>query len=51
VTDHKGHNIGDNIATTAGQVFHRRAMILKKKIDASLGEAQLFSEELSEIED
>jgi hypothetical protein len=26
-------------------------MILKKKIDASTGEAQLFTEELSEIEE
>lgn len=51
MTDHKGHNIADNVPNTTVQVFHRRAMILKKKIDASLGEANLFSEELSEIED
>jgi len=33
------------------QMFQRRAQILKKKIDASSGETEIFADELNEIED
>ena len=32
-------------------MFQKRAQILKKKIDASRGETDIFSDELAEIED
>ena len=33
------------------KVFQRRAQILKKKIDASTGETEIFAEELEGIEE
>ena len=49
--DHKGHVISDKGETKQVQVFQKRAQILKKKIDASRGETDIFSDELAEIED
>jgi len=51
VADHKGHRISDMSDNKNIKVFQRRAQILKKKIDASSGETEIFSEELQEIED
>ena len=51
VMDHKGHVISDKGETKQVQVFQKRAQILKKKIDASRGETDIFSDELAEIED
>jgi len=51
VADHKGHRVSDIGETRTVKVFQRRAQILKKKIDASVGETEIFSEELQEIED
>lgn len=51
MTDHKGHNICDMIESQQVQMFQRRAQILKKKIDASSGETEIFADELNEIED
>ena len=51
VMDHKGHSISDKGETKMVQVFQRRAQILKKKIDASKGETEIFAEELAEIEE
>jgi len=49
VSDHKGHRICDKGEPQNVQIFQRRAQILKKKIDASMGETKIFSEELAEI--
>lgn len=51
VADHKGHRVGDIGESKNIKLFQRRAQILKKKIDASAGETEMFSEELQEIED
>jgi len=51
VSDHKGHNICDKVESQQVQVFQRRAQILKKKIDASSAETEIFADELDEIED
>jgi len=51
VADHKGHRVSDGCDNKSIKVFQRRAQILKKKIDASAGETEIFSEELQEIED
>ena len=49
--DHKGHSISDKAENKQVHAFQRRAQILKKKIDASRGETEIFAEELAEIED
>lgn len=51
VADHKGHRIADMGENKSVKHFQRRAQILKKKIDASMGETEIFSEELEAIED
>lgn len=51
IADHKGHRIGDSGENRNIKMFQRRAQILKKKIDASVGETEVFSEELREIEE
>jgi len=51
VHDHKGHRVGDVGENKNVKVFQRRAQILKKKIDASQGETEIFTEELEAIED
>ena len=51
VADHKGHRVSDMCDNKNVKMFQRRAQILKKKIDTSVGETEIFSEELQEIEE
>jgi hypothetical protein len=51
VADHKGHRVGDVGENKNVKVFQKRAQIFKKKIDVSRGETEIFSDELSEIEE
>jgi hypothetical protein len=46
INDHKGHRVGDIGEGQNVKVFQKRAQILKKKIDASVGETEIFAEEL-----
>ena len=41
-------DVGENKSV---KVFQRRAQILKKKLEASVGETEVFTEELQEIEE
>ena len=51
MADHKGHRVGDVGENKSVKVFQKRAQIFKKKIDVSRGETEIFSDELSEIEE
>ncbi len=51
MADHKGHRVGDVGENKNVKVFQKRAQIFKKKIDVSRGETEIFSDELSEIEE
>lgn len=51
IADHKGHRVGDVGDNKNVKVFQKRAQILKKKIDASSGETEIFTEELEAIEE
>ena len=49
--NNKSHTIGDQVESQHIQIFHRRAQILRKKTEGSLGENKMFAEELGEIEE
>lgn len=51
MAEHKGHRVSDMCDNKNIKMFQRRAQILKKKIDTSVGETEVFSEELQEIEE
>lgn len=51
IGEHKGHRICDILDNNNVKVFQKRAQILKKKIDASAGETEIFTEELEAIEE
>lgn len=53
VSDHKGHRITDQLAEAQNKVdpFVKKKNTLEKKIEASIGETEIFEEDILEIEE